>query len=235
MSCGCLAARHRQNWLVAFPFLAILTVSAALTTLALYTVWTGFTIDVGGQASPQEVFFGTEYRDPDVAQFTVPIEAVVAIFFLLIALLFLGPGQVLGRAFASYPNRILGYTLNIGGSLVGIGFFSVLSFLQTPPVVWFTVFCSGIGYLLYQSRWLTAVRALALVILPIVVMSPPMLISARDTYWSPYYSVEYDKATRHVMVDQLGINSSCLSRTAARHTPSSTFCKKAAAVQRSTT
>src|SRR5215510_10277953 len=83
MSCGCLACRGGQNWLVAFPFLALLTVSAALTTLAVYMTWTGLTVDVGGQASAQEVFFGTEYRDPDVAQFTIPIEAVVAIFFLL--------------------------------------------------------------------------------------------------------------------------------------------------------
>jgi len=203
MSCGCLASRSRQNWLVAFPLLALLTVSAALAMSAIYTAWIGLTVDVGGQASPQVVFFGTEYRDPDVAQFTVPIEAVVAIFFVLIALSFVGLGQVLGRAFASYPDRIEGYTLNIGGSLAGIGCFSVLSLLQTPPAVWFTVFCSGIGYLLYQSGWLKAVRTLALIALPMIAMLPPIL-STRDTYWSPYYSVEYDKAIGHVMVDNIG-------------------------------
>ena len=30
--------------------------------------------------SPQEIFFGTEYRNPDVAQFTVPIDLIVAVF-----------------------------------------------------------------------------------------------------------------------------------------------------------
>ena len=85
--------------------------------LAIYHSGRGLAIDVGHQASPQEVFFGTEYRNPDVAQFTVPIELIVAVFFVLIALMFVGLGQVLGRAFDAYPNRVMGYTLNIGGSL----------------------------------------------------------------------------------------------------------------------
>src|SRR6266851_223149 len=88
MSCGCLAARQRRDWLGYFPFIALGTVIAALAMLAVYDYWRGLSINVGGQASPQEVFFGTESRNPDVAQFVVPIEAVAAVFFLLIALMF---------------------------------------------------------------------------------------------------------------------------------------------------
>src|SRR5262245_54322643 len=119
MSCGCMAARQRRDWLGCFPLLALGTVSAGLATLTIYTIWSDLAIDVGHQSSsPQEIFFGTEYRDPDVAQFSVPIELIVAVFFVLIALMFVGLGQVLGRAVDAYPNRIMGYTLNIGGSLV---------------------------------------------------------------------------------------------------------------------
>ena len=96
------------------------TVAAALLTLQVYHFWSGLVVDIGRQASPQEVFFGTEYRDPDVAQFVVPIEAVAAVFFALVALMFVGLGQALGRAFDAYPNRVLGCTLNIGGSLAGV-------------------------------------------------------------------------------------------------------------------
>jgi hypothetical protein len=67
MSCGCLAARSRRDWLGGFPLLAFGTVVAALAVYMLYTRWTGFAIDVGHQASPQEVFFGTEFRNPDLA------------------------------------------------------------------------------------------------------------------------------------------------------------------------
>ena len=127
MSCGCLAARQSRNWLGYFPFIALGTVVAALAVFKIYNHWSGLSIDVGGQASPQEVFFGTEYRHPDVAQFVVPIEAVAAVFFVLVALMFVGLGQVLGRAFDAYPNRVIGYTLNIGGSLAGIIGFSAIS------------------------------------------------------------------------------------------------------------
>src|SRR6266536_2274220 len=36
MSCGCLAARRRSNWLAAFPFIAPATIVAALAMLAIY-------------------------------------------------------------------------------------------------------------------------------------------------------------------------------------------------------
>ena len=137
MTCGCLAASRRQNWLEYFPLIALGAVVAALTTAAGLHLWSGVW-------SPQEAFFATEYRDPDLAKFVVPIEAIAAFFFVLIALMFVGLGQVLGRAFDAYPNRILGYTLNIGGSLAGIAGFSVLSFLQAPPPVWFLVSCVGV-------------------------------------------------------------------------------------------
>jgi hypothetical protein len=80
MSCGCLAARRPSDWLNLFPLMALGTVLAALATQLVYAYWTELVVDVGGQVSPQVVFFGTEYRDPDVAQFVVPIEAIVAIF-----------------------------------------------------------------------------------------------------------------------------------------------------------
>src|SRR5262252_9700265 len=117
MSCGCLAAGRRQEWLQYFPLIGLGAVVAALATSSVYHFWSGLVIDVGSQRSAQEVFFGTEYGNPDVATFVVPIEAVAAVFFILVALMFVGLGQVMGRAFDADPNRVLGYTLNSGGSL----------------------------------------------------------------------------------------------------------------------
>jgi SAM-dependent methyltransferase len=204
MSCGCLAASSKRDWLRIFPWLALATVVAALTMLAIYKYWSGLAIDVGHQASPQEVFFGTEYRNPDVAQFTVPIEFIVAVFFILIALMFVGLGQVLGRAFDAYPNRVMGYTLNIGGSIAGIVGFSVLSFLQVLPIVWFAVGCAGIGYLLYQDRALTWLRTLALIAMLIVVTVPSLVgdYLGHETRWSPYYAVV--RKDNHITVNTIG-------------------------------
>ena len=206
MSCGCLAARQRRDWLNYFPFIALGTVVAALAVLAVYHRWSGLSIDVGGQASPQEVFFGTEYRNPDVAKFTVPIEAVAATFFVLVALMFVGLGQVLGRAFDAYPDRVLGYTLNIGGSLAGIACFSAISFMEAPPVAWFLISCAGVAYLLHQAGSLTRFRALALVALVLgsAVPSDWFRQEVHDTHWSPYFAVDHNIASGLITVNTIG-------------------------------
>ena len=81
MSCGCMAAPlYGTGWDISRS-IALATVVAALGMFAVYYSWRGLSIDVGGQTSPQEVFFGTEDPNPDVAQFVVPIEAIAAISF----------------------------------------------------------------------------------------------------------------------------------------------------------
>jgi SAM-dependent methyltransferase len=205
MSCGCMAARQRRNWLGYFPFIALATVVTALSMFAVYHFWRGLAIDVSGQASPQEVFFGTEYRNPDVAQFAVPIEAIAAAFFVGVALMFVGVGQVLGRAFDAYPNRIMGYTLNIGGSLVGIVGFSLVSIFQAPPAMWFLVSCAGIAYLLQQNRALTLLRGGALVVLVLGVAVPlSWVFPTHIVRWSPYYMVDHDVSTGGIVVNTIG-------------------------------
>ena len=177
----------------------------AFTTLLVYRSWSGLVVDIGGQGSPQEVFFRTEYRSPDVAQFIVPIEAVAAVFFVLVALMFVGLGQVLGRAFEAYPSRMPGYTINIAGSLVGIIAFSGISFLQAPPTVWFAVCCTGIAYLLHQAGSLSRSKAAALVALVIGVGLPTdWYRSTHQVRWSPYYMVDRDAVSGVIEVNGIG-------------------------------
>ncbi len=202
MSCGCLAARRRLEWLHYFPLMALGTVVAAFATTAAYHYWSGFAVDVGGQSAPQEVFFGTEYRNPDVARFVVPIEAVAGAFFVLVAFMFVGLGQVLGRAFDAYPHRVYGYTLNIGGSMAGIAVFSALSFVQAPPGLWFLTSCAGVAYLLHQEGALDRARGLALAALVVLVSVPASWLSGgtHETRWSPYYMVDHDIPNRSISV-----------------------------------
>ncbi len=62
-------------------------------------------IDVGSQQSPQLVYFGTETRVKDPSKWVVPMELLAATFFVLIALLFVGLGQEMGRRFAAIDDR----------------------------------------------------------------------------------------------------------------------------------
>lgn len=205
MSCGCLAARSNRDWLGYFPRAMGAAVIAAFLFYIVYHLWTGLAIDVGHQSSPQEVFFGTEYRNPDVASFAVPIELVAAAFFILIATLFVGLGQVLGRSFDAYPNRILGYSLNISGSLAGIISFSALSMVQAPPAVWFLIVDVGVGYLLYHTGKLILPRALVLAALPLFLAVQGILVQDGIIQrWSPYYAVSYNKASGDIGVNAMG-------------------------------
>jgi SAM-dependent methyltransferase len=121
-----------------------------------------------------------------------------------------GLGQTLGRAFDTYPNRVVGYTLNIGGSIAGIATFFLLSLLQVPPAVWFAVCCAGVAYLLHHSGTLSALRIVALAGLIVAVLLPPLFFAVyagRETYWSPYYMIEYDPPSRIITVDNIGHQS----------------------------
>jgi SAM-dependent methyltransferase len=203
MSCGCMAARQERDWLSYFPFIALAAVLAAVAMFTAFHTWSGLVVDVGGQRSPQEVFFGTEYRDPDIAKFVIPIEVIAALFFLAIALIFVGPGQALGRAFDAYPNRVLGYTLNIGGSLAGIVGFSALAFLEAPAWAWFLIACIAIGYLQYEGGSLDRVKVVALIVLVVGISLPTAL--ARDQHirhWSPYYLIDHD-----IKAGYIGVNA----------------------------
>jgi SAM-dependent methyltransferase len=205
MSCGCMAGRSKRNWLALFPLIALGTVLCAVGIFILYASWSGLAIDVGNQASPQEVFFGTEIRNPDVATFAVPIEAIVGVFFVLIALMFVPLGQVLGSAFDAIPNRVKGYALNIGGSIVGIVLFSLASFVQTPPVVWFAVTFLGVAWLLHGERMLNWQRLVPLVAICIIVFGFPKLLDNGDsqTRWSPYYAVNLSRG-KAITVNTIG-------------------------------
>jgi SAM-dependent methyltransferase len=83
-----------------------------------------------------------------VARFLIPIEFVGGLFFLLIALVFVGLGQELGRGFDRLPHRLHAYAFNILGSLVGIVLFAGCSWLELPPIWWYAPVVLGMSYFL---------------------------------------------------------------------------------------
>src|SRR5262249_21590566 len=141
------------------------TLSLSIYTYIYYKQNQQITIDVGGQKSPQEIFFGTELRPLD-AQLVVPIEVIAGLFFVLIALMFLGLGQVVGRAFNAASNRVAAYTVNVLGSLIGIGAFMAVSHYRLSPVVWFAVGC-GLA-LIFTGRFRVAQALIYVGILAVV-------------------------------------------------------------------
>ena len=140
---GCLAAGAKSNLLLWTPLILMVALASAHFVEWQRQVNAGV-IDVGNQASPQMVFFGVEYQARDLSSFVIPIESICGYFFLLIALVMMGPGQELGRALARVPNRLWAYSIDILGSLAGIAAFAACSFLELPPVWWFGVVLAGL-------------------------------------------------------------------------------------------
>lgn len=97
---------------------------------------------------------------------------------IVITLLFISIGRLLGSAFEAVP-RIPGYTTNILGSLAGILLFIALSYLETPPWVWFLV---GGAPLLYWLRG--PARTFGAIIILAAALS--VVPEVGNTIWSPY-------------------------------------------------
>ena len=207
MSIGCVCADARTDWLRRFGWLSLGTMGLAVGLNLLYRRWEGLTIDVQS-ASPEIVFFGTEYRDVDIAQFIVPVEVIAGVFFVLVTLMFIGLGQVLGRAFDRDPNRVVAYTFNIAGSLAGILGFAVVSFAETPPVVWFAIGLVGVGYLLQQRGRLTRPQIGVLGLTALLILGAGLSpYRAYQVFWSPYYWLIYHTEGRRISVGNINHQS----------------------------
>ena len=202
MSVGCLATARRSllRW---FP--ALVHVSCIIA-LVLF-VATGFfwlaTIDVQGEGPPELVYFGTERVGEAASKPAVPLVAVLGVLFLLIALWFVGIGQVMGRCFETLPNRVLAYSTNIAGSLVGIAAFAVTSYLSLPPPVWFGLAFVAVVYFLKREGALGVSEATLLLSTWLAIAAASWGTPGQRFYWSPYYCIRLDRDSLDVSVNGL--------------------------------
>jgi SAM-dependent methyltransferase len=203
MSVGCLAASRKQdlmNWVIP---LTVWTVLLSCAVLLFFNSFGRILVDVGGQGSPQQVYFGTEYRPKDPTYFVLPIEAVSGLFFALIALIFVGLGQVMGRSFNRIPNRLLAYSINVMGSLAGIMGFSIASYFYTSPVTWFGISIGLCLWFVNESRRRHFARYLALLFLIAFFSGYGPNTAAMQTYWSHYYKITYGPKTNNIETNNI--------------------------------
>jgi SAM-dependent methyltransferase len=210
MSVGCLAAGHQRTYLTWTPLLLVVALAAAHAVEISSRSFARF-VDVGNQASPQQVFFGTEYHSQDLSRYAIPVELLCGFFFLIIALAFVGPGQELGRALKRWPQRVQAYTLNIIGSIAGIVLFAACSWLELSSFWWFLLIAAGIAYFFFLSPRRRLPKKLfswiATAILLILVAGLAAFVPAgndfRETqqFWSPYYRIDFKKAELSLSVN----------------------------------
>lgn len=214
MSVGCLAATRTRNYLVWTPLLLAVALAAAHAVEISSGSFVKF-VDVGHQASPQQVYFGTEYHSQDLSRYAIPVELLCGFFFIVIALAFVGPGQELGRALKRWPNRVQAYTLNILGSIVGILLFALCSWLQIMAFWWFVLAGIGLSYFYFVSPrsrfpgrligWAPVTAVLLVLIVGLAAFTPVhdqyAGKSKAKQFWSPYYRIDFKQADLSLSVN----------------------------------
>ncbi len=204
MSVGLLAARGTRNFVPTVLPLTMLAFAAAIAFYLFYWSWADqVTVSLGGQqTSPQLIYFGAEYRPADPSRWIIPMWAVAGAFFALIALSFVGLGQVMGRALDAIPNRIAAYSVDIAGSLTGIASFAAMSYFQLPPIAWFAPI---VLLALHFAGWRSLVQWTAAVALMVLVgIGSYGLLVNGQVFWSPYYKIAYEPAFRTVATNDIG-------------------------------
>ncbi len=212
MSVGCLLARRPFRHICITPVILLLALAAGL---GVEQFRDSFSTVVGNPANPDVVFFGAEAGVSGELKFKVPVELMMAVFFVLVAAAHVGPGQELGRAFDRMTDRTGSYTLNLLGSVVGIAAFGAFALLRLPPVVWFSTVALLLGYFLLRPEpdastkrksWL----AFAAAILAVAVTVPTSFggvmgfTAGREVHWSPYYRIDFVPDGMSIITNQTG-------------------------------
>jgi spermidine synthase len=216
MSVGCLVARSPTRHVRQTPVWLAVALAAGMLTDA-YSGKLERVLDVGGQANPEVVFFGAETSALRERAFVVPIEVFGGVFFVLIAAVLVGPGQEMGRAFNRVASRTTAYSVNLLGSLAGIGSFAACSYLELPPVVWFAAAALGLAHVLLRPdpaappdaprpRQAVPLACLAIAV-GLSVITSGLSVSTWEyrprTVWSPYYRIDYTPANGMIGTNRL--------------------------------
>ncbi len=131
--------------------------------------------------------------------------AVVVPLFALVATMFIPLGQFVGWYLENAPDGVAAYSVNIIGSLAGIGAFTALCFLNQPPWVWFLV--AGVF-----SLWIFWRNVSARFIVPAAFLACMYLlgvadISATKVYWSPYQKLSLQASSNNGEVVSYTLNT----------------------------
>ena len=107
--------------------------------------------------------------------------------FLLTVAVMAGLGQAVARLFIRF-RPLSAYRLDILGSLAGIALFSVLSFLDQPPVTWGAIACCGLFVVLAPKVRMWQIVGLGAVVLLLTWQSV-----TPHQEWSPYNKLTLHK------------------------------------------
>ena len=180
---GALLGRMKRSLFVWYPAL-LLGVVAAVYVLRL---------EVRINA-PGSIYFTSGTSDPVTA---VETTLLLPVLFVGVAALFAALAQRMAAEMTAL-RPLRAYTINLAGSLAGVGAFALVSWFEAPPSVWFLVAFAAAVPLLRNRRWTAGALAavLCLAISGILVFD-----MQRGTIWSPYYKITVKALGQETVVE----------------------------------
>jgi SAM-dependent methyltransferase len=146
----------------------------------------------------------------------LPIWATLPVVFVCSAVIMALIAEEAGRAFARFQ-PLEAYRLDVVGSILGIASFSLLSFLDLPPIAWGAAV--ALLFLLLLPRRLVALPALVGIAVLLFVLereSSPTWSDPVSVSWSPYYKIDVEKYPGYYNVFVNGIPHQTISSIAYR-------------------
>jgi spermidine synthase len=120
--------------------------------------------------------------------------AITAALFALIAFIFIPLGQFVGWYLENTNRGMWGYSVNILGSLAGIGFYTLLCFLDQPPAWWFVAAGVMLVALFWRNPTVCWTGAVSLGLCAALAWLGPG--AGSTTYWSPYQKLTITPVTQ---------------------------------------
>jgi predicted membrane-bound spermidine synthase len=183
---GCLLAPARARLFRWFPLVLAVVVGA------VYSFRLEVSVETAGS-----IYFTSGTDQPVVL---VESTLLLPVLFVIVAALFVALAQRMGREMAALP-PLRGYTVNLVGSLAGVGAFGVMSWLELSPTWWFGLAALSAVPLLVTAdaaarlpegsvasafrRKAVAAANIALLVAIVAVVH----VMAREALWSPYYKI----------------------------------------------
>lgn len=173
---GCITSEKRCNL---FPFVpgVIVLMAVAILLLGHYSISINF---------EEDVMFASE-KDNEAGILYVTSSAIVCL--VLNVLIFIGLGQEMGRRLRAIGNPLKAYGVDILGSLFGVLGYVFVAWLETSPIVWFTI---GLVLLLpFYVSWKWRIGGIVMILAALGLI----LQTYSGGMWSPYYRIDLHEYT----------------------------------------
>ncbi|MFC1852183.1 spermidine synthase [candidate division CSSED10-310 bacterium] len=175
LSLGALRARMKITTFYLFPYIVLLLIVSACFFGEYHIV----------KPEQAEEFWSSLVLHSS----SLHLYYVLLIVTVLNIFTFIPIGQLTGRLLAELP-PILGYSVNISGSIIGILCFALISFLQLSPPVWFLISFLVAAYFLRKKLVLFLSGSSALILSLVIIF-----IFDKEAIWSPYYRLVVEERT----------------------------------------